>query len=400
MMLSTSWSPRSLLSDTRTSAVEAMASASRPARHDTRKNRLPLEQSPPHSRETPVAPQHSQAKDSRATGLKLIVQIPCYNEEATVAQTIADIPREIPGIDEVEILIIDDGCTDETVSNALDAGADHVVSFSGNKGLALAFSAGLQRAVELGADIIVNTDADNQYRGSCIPDLVLPIIEGRADMVVGCRPIEDHPEFSWLKKKLQRLGSWVVRRVSQTEISDATSGFRAYSREAAQRLTVVSGFTYTHETLIQAGRSNMNVTEVPIQVNRQTRPSRLFKSIPQYIRKSVMTILRIYTVYQPLTFFFVIGAVLVLAALGIGGRFLYYYMIGAGAGKIQSLILGAVLGIVGVQIWVVGVLADLIAANRKISQQILYQVRRNGIPSENEAAADVRSSENVRKGVA
>jgi hypothetical protein len=195
-------------------------------------------------------------------------------------------------------------------------------------------------------------------------------------VVVGCRPIEDHPEFSWIKKKLQRLGSWVVRQVSQTDVSDATSGFRAYSREAAQRLTVVSGFTYTHETLIQAGRSNMTVAEVPIGVNRQTRPSRLFKSIPEYISRSLTTILRIYTLYQPLTFFFVMGAVFVLVALGIGGRFLYYYMQGDGAGHIQSLILGAVCGIVGVQIWVVGVVADLIAANRKITQEILYQTRR------------------------
>ena len=314
----------------------------------------------------------------RTRPLKLIVQIPCYNEEQTVAQTIADIPRDIPGIESVEILIVNDGCVDNTVVNALTAGADHVVSFPGNKGLAAAFAAGLQRSLELGADIIVNTDADNQYHGACIPDLVRPIVEGCADMVVGCRPITDHPEFSWIKKKLQRLGSWVVRQVSQTHVSDATSGFRAYSREAAQRLTVVSPFTYTHETLIQAGNSNMTVTEVPVGVNRQTRPSRLFRSIPQYIRKSVMTILRIYTLYQPLTFFFIIGAVLVLASLGIGGRFLYYFLAGAGAGKVQSLILGAVLGIIGVQIWVVGILADLIAANRKISQEILYQLRRNG----------------------
>lgn len=310
--------------------------------------------------------------------MKLIVQIPCYNEEQTIAATIADIPRAIPGIDEIEILIIDDGCVDDTVANARAAGAEHILSFPGNKGLAAGFSAGLQRAVELGADIIVNTDADNQYCGDCIPDLVRPIIEGRAEIVVGSRPIEEHPEFSWSKKKLQRLGSWVVRRVSQTNVSDATSGFRAYSREAAQRLTVISGFTYTHETLIQAGRSNMTVAEVPIRINRQTRPSRLFKSIPQYIRKSILTILRIYTLYQPLTFFFTIGALFVLAALALGGRFLYYYFAGNGAGHLQSLLLAAVLGIVGVQIWVVGIVADLIAANRKILQEVLYQTRRRG----------------------
>jgi glycosyltransferase involved in cell wall biosynthesis len=324
--------------------------------------------------------------------MKLIVQIPCYNEEQTIAQTIADIPREIPGIETVEVLIIDDGCVDDTVANARAAGAEHVLSFAGNKGLAAGFSAGLHRAVELGADIVVNTDADNQYRGDCIPDLVRPVVEGRAEIVVGRRPIEDHPEFSWSKKKLQRLGSWVVSQVSQTEVSDATSGFRAYSREAAQRLTVISGFTYTHETLIQAGRSNMTVTEVPIQVNRQTRPSRLFKSIPQYIRKSVMTILRIYTLYQPMTLFFIIGSVFMLVALTIGGRFLYYYLGGNGSGHIQSLLLGAVLGIVAVQIWVVGIVADLIAANRKIMQEILYQTRRSTNPMEQPLSAHRREA--------
>lgn len=309
--------------------------------------------------------------------MKLIVQIPCYNEEQTIGQTLADIPREVPGVDEVETLIIDDGCSDGTVEAACEAGADHVLSFAGNKGLAAAFSAGLDESIRLGADIIVNTDADNQYRGECIPDLIEPILQGRADMVVGCRPIDEHPEFSWLKKKLQRLGSWVVRRLSQTDVSDATSGFRAYSRGAAQRLTVISPFTYTHETLIQAGRSNMTVAEVPIEVNRQTRPSRLFTSIPEYVARSLTTILRIYTLYQPLTFFFTIGALFILVALGIGGRFLYYYLQGNGAGHVQSLLLGGVLGIVGVQVWVVGVLADLIAANRKITQEILYQVRRH-----------------------
>lgn len=307
--------------------------------------------------------------------MRLVVQIPCYNEEETIGQTIADIPGDIPGIDSVEVLIINDGSTDNTIEAARAAGADHVISFTGNKGLAAAFAAGLEKALDLGADIIVNTDADNQYQGECIPDLIRPIQEGQADLVVGCRPIEDIPEFSWLKKRLQRLGSWVVRQVSQTNISDATSGFRAYSREAAQRLTVISGFTYTHETLIQAGRSNMIVTEVPIQVNPATRPSRLFRSIPEYLKRSLSTILRIYTLYEPLAFFTRAGTVLLGVAAIIGIRFLYFFFAGNGAGHVQSLIFAAVLAIMGFQMWVLGIVADLIAANRKLMQEMLYRSR-------------------------
>ena len=309
--------------------------------------------------------------------VKLVVQIPCYNEEETIAQTLGDIPRAIPGIDEVEVLIINDGSTDDTVKAALAAGADHVIGFAGNKGLAAAFAAGLEAAVGLGADIIVNTAADNQYKGECIPGLVAPIRDGEADIVVGVRPIDEIADFSWAKKKLQKLGSWVVRQVSGTKVSDATSGFRAYSRDAAQRLTVISGFTYTHETLIQAGRSNMIVGEVPIEVNAVSRPSRLFKSIPEYLRRSLGTILRIYALYEPLAFFTWAGAVLLTIAAIIGSRFLYFFLVGNGAGHIQSLIFASVLAMMGFQMWVLGIVADLVAANRKLVQEALYRLKRD-----------------------
>lgn len=307
--------------------------------------------------------------------MKLVVQIPCYNEEKTLPATIRDIPRIIAGVDEVEVLVIDDGSSDGTVAAAKEARADYVVSFAGNKGLATAFSTGLETSVQRGADIIVHTDADNQYKGHCIPELIEPILRGHADIVVGIRPIEDIQDFSWLKKKLQRLGSWVVRKVSGTEIADATSGFRAYSRDAAMRLNVVSDFTYTLETLIQAGRSNMTVAQVPIETNKETRPSRLFKGIPQYISQSLKTIFRIYVLYQPLRFFSIIGLLLFLPGLGLGIRFLYYYLTGNGSGHIQSVILAAVLMLIGFQIGIFGLLADLIGANRKLVQQALYRIK-------------------------
>jgi len=307
--------------------------------------------------------------------VKLIVQIPCYNEEKTLPQTIRDIPRAVAGVDKVEVLVIDDGSSDGTVAAAKEAGADHIVSFTGNKGLAAAFSAGLEASVQRGADVIVHTDGDNQYKGECIPDLVQPILRGKADIVVGTRPIEDIQDFSWLKKRLQRLGSWVVRKVSGTEIADATSGFRAYSRQAAMRLNVVSDFTYTLETLIQAGRSNMTVAQVPIQTNSKTRASRLFKGIPQYVWQSLQTIFRIYALYEPLRFFSIIGLLLFLPGLGLGIRFLYYYLTGNGSGHVQSVILAAVLMLIGFQIGIVGLLADLIGANRKLVQDALYRIK-------------------------
>ena len=308
--------------------------------------------------------------------MKLIVQIPCLNEEQTIAQTLADIPRRVPGIGEVEVLIVDDGSTDNTVAVAREAGADHVLSFPRNRGLAAAFSAGLEECLRLGADVIVHTDADNQYRGECIPSLVQPILEGTADIVVGVRPIEDIRDFSWTKKRLQRLGSWVVRKVSNTDVADVTSGFRAYSREAALRLTVVSAFTYTLETLIQAGRSGLAVCQVPVKTNPQTRPSRLFNSIPGYLWRSVKTIFRIYAVYEPLRFFALVGALFFLPGLALAIRFLYYYITQGGQGHVQSLVLAAVLMMLGVQVAVLGVLADLIGANRKLIQDTMYRLRR------------------------
>jgi len=307
--------------------------------------------------------------------MKLIVQIPCYNEAETLPATLADIPRHIEGIDEVKVLVVDDGSTDNSAEVAREHGADHIVRLKSNRGLAAAFSVGLNRSLELGADIIVNTDADNQYKGECIPDLVAPILHGEADLVVGTRPIEAIAEFSWLKKKLQRLGSWVVRKVSGTDIQDATSGFRAYSRTAAMRLNVVSDFTYTLETLIQAGRTNLAIAQVSIQTNPQTRQSRLFSSIPAYIWQSAKTILRIYALYRPLRFFATVGLLLFIPGFALGLRFVYYYITGNGVGHVQSLILAAVLMLLGFQIGIFGVLADLIGANRKLIQENLYATR-------------------------
>jgi len=320
--------------------------------------------------------------------MKLIVQIPCYNEEQTIATTIADIPREAAGVDSVEVLIIDDGSTDATVDRAVEAGADHVIGFAQNRGLAAAFNAGLDEAVRLGADIVVNTDGDNQYCGHCIPDLVAPIVHGEADIVVGARPIEHIEDFSWLKKRLQRLGSWVVRQVSATQVSDATSGFRAYSRTVALRLTVVSDFTYTVETLIQAGRSNTSVAEVPIQTNRKTRESRLFRSMPHYIWNSVVTMLRIYALYAPLKFFSTVAALLFVPGFGVALRFLYFYLSGDRTGHVQSLILAAILMLLGFQMAVVGFLADLFGASRKLMQEVLYQVKRSRRGAEHDTHTD------------
>ena len=308
--------------------------------------------------------------------MKLIIQIPCFDEEQTLPQTLADLPGEIPGVDIIEVLIIDDGSSDRTVDVAREHGVQHIVAFPRNRGLAYAFKAGLDACLRLGADVIVNTDGDNQYRGADIRALVQPIVTGKADMVVGDRRTDEIAEFSFLKKKLQKLGSAVVRQVSRTGVADTTSGFRAFSREAALRLNLVSEFTYTLETIIQAGQRRMAVTSVPVRTNPKTRPSRLFRGIPQYLRRSIGTIVRIFLMYRPLTVFLWLGGVLSTAGLAVGMRFLYYFFTGGGAGHVQSVVLAAALVMIGVQIGVMGLLADLIGANRKLVEDVLVRVKR------------------------
>jgi len=307
---------------------------------------------------------------------KLIIQIPCFNEADSLPLTLADLPRQVEGFDTVEWLVIDDGSTDGTARVAREHGVDHVVSHTRNQGLARAFMTGLDAGLNLGADVIVNTDADNQYNAADIPALVRPVLAGEADIVVGARPIENISHFSPMKKILQKLGSWVVRKVSSTDIPDAPSGFRAFSREAAMRLNVFNEYTYTLETIIQAGQKNMAITSVPVRVNRDLRPSRLFRSIPSYIQRSIMTIVRIFVVYKPFRFFFIIGATLLALGTLIGLRFLWYYFTGDGAGHVQSLILAAVLLISGFQTILVAFLADVLAANRKMMEEIKYQLKK------------------------
>src|SRR5215212_8827876 len=275
--------------------------------------------------------------------MKLIIQIPCLNEEQTLPGTLADLPRELPGFDAVEWLIIDDGSTDRTVDVARANGVDHVVRLTNNKGLANGFQAGIDAALKLGADVMVNTDADNQYYGPDIAKLVAPIVAGNADMVVGDRQVTTIEHFSPLKKSLQRFGSWVVRQASQTTVPDATSGFRAYNREAALQLQVVSKFTYTLETIIQAGKMTVAVDHVPIRTNAKTRESRLFPSMWSYVRRNGVSIFRIYSMYEPLKVFMSLALVLGVIAFGVWTRFLVAYIQGTGAGHVQSLILGAVL---------------------------------------------------------
>lgn len=301
---------------------------------------------------------------------KLIIQIPCLNEASTLSQTLKTLPRQVPGFDAVEWLVIDDGSNDGTAEIAAGAGADHVISLGYNQGLARAFMAGLEFALKQGADVIVNTDADNQYAADCIPDLVLPILEGRALIVVGARPIQNIEHFSPVKKMLQRLGSWVVKRVSRTSIEDAPSGFRAIHRDAAMRLNVFSTYTYTLETIIQAGRKNIPIMSVPVKTNPDLRPSRLVTSIPNYVVRSIITIFRIFIIYKPLRFFFIIACLIALPAVYFVCRFLIFYVIGEGGGHVQSLVLSAALfalaGIAGVG----GILADLIATNRLLLEDL------------------------------
>ncbi|HKZ71478.1 MAG TPA: glycosyltransferase family 2 protein [Nitrospirota bacterium] len=308
--------------------------------------------------------------------MKLIVQIPCFDEETTLPETLRDIPRHISGVDQIEILVIDDGSTDQTSQVARECGVEHVVRFKVNQGLARGFMVGLQTALHLGADIIVNTDADNQYSGGDIPKLIQPILEGRADVVIGDREVESIRHFSTAKKFLQRIGSWVVRVASGTRIPDAPSGFRAFSREAALRTNIVSGYTYTLETIIQAGHNRLAIAHVPVRTNPKTRESRLISNIWKYIWISASTIIRTYAMYQPLRFFSTIGVIIFTIGLIISARYIYYMSIGEGAGHIQSLILAAVLMMLGFQTIVIGLISDLIAANRRLSEEIVYRLRK------------------------
>jgi len=307
--------------------------------------------------------------------MKLIIQIPCYNEEETLPVTLSALPRKVPGVDVVEWLIIDDGSTDRTVELAKSYGVDHVVSHPKNLGLAKAFMTGLNACIELGADIIVNTDADNQYCADCIPDLVRPILEQKASMVVGARSIDEVQHFSSSKKFLQKLGSWVVRMASNTDIPDAPSGFRAMNRETALQINVFSDYTYTLETIIQAGQRDIPITWVPIKTNPPLRPPKLMKSISSYIKRSIVTIVRIFVVYQPFRFFASIGALLFLLGFLLGCRFLVYYLLGNGSGHVQSLILASILIGMGFQTIMIAFVADLLATNRRLLEELQYKSR-------------------------
>ncbi|HDQ41577.1 MAG TPA: glycosyltransferase family 2 protein [Desulfonatronum sp.] len=303
--------------------------------------------------------------------MKLIIQIPCYNEEASLPVTLADLPRQVPGFDAVEWLIIDDGSTDKTVDVAKAHGVDHIVRLPRNQGLARAFSAGLRACLGHGADVIVNTDADNQYHAGDIPALVAPILEGRAEIVIGARPIDEIRHFSPAKKSLQKLGSWTVRLASNTNIPDAPSGFRAMSAQAAQELNVFSNYTYTLEMIIQAGQKGIPLTWVPVRINPELRPSRLMRSTPHYILRSMMTIVRIFVIYRPFRFFFAIGAFLTFLGAFLGIRFLYFYFFTPkNVGMVQSLIFASILIGIGFQTITLAFIADILSVNRRLLERI------------------------------
>jgi glycosyltransferase involved in cell wall biosynthesis len=308
--------------------------------------------------------------------MKLFIQIPCHNEEASLPVAFAALPKELPGVSSVEVLVIDDGSTDRTVPVARELGVHHVVGFPRNQGLAKAFMLGIRSCLERGADIIVNTDADNQYDARDIPMLIQPILDGRAEIVVGARPIATVEHFSPVKKLLQRLGSNVVARVSGTRVADAPSGFRAFSREAASRLNVFSEYTYTLETIIQAGQKNMSIVSVPVRVNADLRPSRLVRSIFSYVRRSIVTILRIFIIYRPVAFFLSMGSLLFLGGVALGIRFLVLrYWLDVGTGHVQSVILAAVLMIFGFQTGLLAFIADLLSVNRRLLEELLEAKR-------------------------
>ena len=308
--------------------------------------------------------------------MKLIIQIPCYNESETLAIALGALPREVKGFDKVEWLIINDGSTDETVKVAKECGVDHIVNFKHNQGLAKGFMAGLKECLKQGADVIVNTDADNQYEAQDIPKLTQPIIDHKAEYVIGARPISQTEHFSPAKKFLQKLGSWVVRKASRTDIPDAPSGFRAMSRECAMQLNVYNNYTYTLETIIQAGQKNMAITSVPIRTNEDLRPSKLLSSIPNYIKKSVVTIVRISVVYKSFQFFMAIAGLLFGLGFLLGTRYLYFYFIGEGDGHIQSVILAGVLMGMGFQTGLIAFIADLLSVNRKLLEELRVEKRK------------------------
>ena len=312
---------------------------------------------------------------------KLIIQIPCLNEAQTLPATLADLPKSIPGVDAIEVLIVDDGSRDGTADVARACGVDHVVRLRRNKGLAAAFTAGIDASLKAGADFIVNTDADNQYSGHEIPRLLAPLLRGEADICIGDRNIAELRHMSWRKRQLQRLGSWVVRQVSNTTVPDTTSGFRAYTRDAALRMTIVSEFSYTLESIIQAGKKRMAIVHVPVSVNPRTRESRLFDSVFSYIKKSGATIVRIYAMYEPLKVFTYLGLTIVGAGLAGVARFIYYYFQSQAFRHTNSLIASALLLIVGFIVLVIGLLADVISGNRKLLEDLLYRVRMLELPA-------------------
>lgn len=308
--------------------------------------------------------------------MKLIIQIPCLNESVTLGAALATLPRAVEGFDSVEWLVIDDGSTDDTAELARELGVDHVVRHPVNRGLAAAFMTGIDAALRCGADVIVNTDADNQYEAADIPLLIRPILEHRADMVIGARPIAQTEHFSWIKKQLQHLGSWAVRIASKTSVSDAPSGFRAITRETAMRLKVFNAYTYTLETIIQAGLSNLSVVSVPVRTNPDLRPSRLVKSIPNYVKRSLVTILRVFVIYRPMALFVSVGAILGLIGIALGARYLVFLAAGEGGGHVQSLILAAMCIMLGGLSFMIGLIADLIATNRKLMEQVDLRLQR------------------------
>ena len=317
--------------------------------------------------------------------MKVIIQIPCFNEEATLPATIRDLPRTIPGVDVLEYLVVDDGSSDRTAEVAREVGVQHVLRLGSNRGLARAFANGIEKALELGADIVVNTDADNQYCAADIPKLLAPILANQADMVVGSRPIVEHPEFGPVKKLLQLAGSWTLRHISKTTVRDAASGFRAFSREACQRLFIYSSFSYCMETLIQAGNRGLRVASVDIGVNPTTRPSRLFKSIPEYIRKQAGTMLTMFVLYRPGRFFSSLGVLLMAGVFVIGVRFLYlvYVVPVPGRTHLPSLILLSVLALGGFLCFLLAVLGELVKSQRRIGEENLYLLRRNRVGAGN-----------------